>query len=288
MKKNDFPVPSYDEMLAPTIQALQQLGGSGNIEEINTKVAEIMKLHPAVLEVQHLNTATSEVAYRLAWSRTYLKKVGFLENSSRAIWSLTQSGTVAVNVDPKEIVRQVREQFKPSRKGVSAKDPVSLTSEFEQEEELAWQEKYLALLREMEPAAFERLVQRMLRESGFTKVEVTGRTGDGGIDGFGIARVNGFLSFRVLFQCKRYQGAVTPSEVRDFRGAMQGRTEKGLFVTTGTFSREAIKEAARDGAPPIDLLNGDELVQRLKELGLGVRVTMVEAVDVDADWISRI
>ncbi len=128
----------------------------------------------------------------------------------------------------------------------------------------------------------------MLRESGFIQVEVTGKSGDGGIDGIGIARINGFLSFHVLFQCKRYQGAVTPSQIRDFRGAMQGRTDKGLFITTGTFTREAVKEATRDGAPPIDLIDGEQLVQRLKELGLGVKIKMVESVEVDTEWFSKI
>ena len=113
------------------------------------------------------------------------------------------------------------------------------------------------------------------------QLQVTGKSGDGGIDGVGIARINGFLSFHVLFQCKRYQGSVSASHIRDFRGAMQGRTDKGLFITTGTFTRDAIKEATRDGAPPIDLIDGEQLVQRLKELGLGVKIEMVESIEVD-------
>ena len=140
----------------------------------------------------------------------------------------------------------------------------------------------------MSPAAFERLIQRMLRESGFTHVQVTGKSGDGGIDGIGIARVSGLLSFHVLFQCKRYQGAFSPSQIRDFRGAMQGRTDKGLFITTGTFTREAIKEATRDGAPPIDLIDGEQLVLRLKDLSLGVRIQMVESIEVDPAWFAGI
>jgi restriction system protein len=111
----------------------------------------------------------------------------------------------------------------------------------------------------------------MLRESGFVHVEVTGRTGDGGIDGKGIARINGFMSFHVLFQCKRYKGSVTAGEIRDFRGAMVGRADKGLFISTGSFTPAAVKEATRDGAPPIDLVDGDELAEKLKELALGGR-----------------
>jgi restriction system protein len=149
-------------------------------------------------------------------------------------------------------------------------------------------ELHRILTNELEPATFERLIQRLLRESGFIQVEVTGRTGDGGIDGKGIARIHGLMSFHVIFQCKRYQGVVSAGEVRDFRGAMVGRSDKGLFVTTGSFSREATKEAARDGAPPIDLLDGEQLADKLKEFRLGINVEMVERVSVESQWFKTI
>ena len=140
----------------------------------------------------------------------------------------------------------------------------------------------------IEPSAFERLVQRILRESGFTQVEVTGRTGDGGIDGKGIARIHGFLSFHVMFQCKRYQGSVSANQIRDFRGAMQGRADKGLFITTGTFTRDALKESTRDGAPPIDLIDRNQLAEKIKELSLGLKVETIEKIDIDEYWYKRI
>ena len=111
---------------------------------------------------------------------------------------------------------------------------------------------------------------------------------DGGIDGRGIARINGFMSFHVLFQCKRYKGSVSAGEVRDFRGAMVGRADKGLFITTGSFSPAAVKEATRDGAPPIDLVNGDELAERLKSLDLGVQRETVEVVKINEQWFDGI
>ena len=128
----------------------------------------------------------------------------------------------------------------------------------------------------------------MLRESGFIQVEVTGRSGDGGIDGKGIARIHGFMSFHVVFQCKRWQGVVGSAEIRDFRGAMVGRADKGLFITTGSFSRDALKEAVRDGAPPIDLIDGDQLAEKLKELKLGVVTELIENVSVNEDWFKQI
>ena len=140
----------------------------------------------------------------------------------------------------------------------------------------------------MDPSAFERLAKRLLRELGFVHVEVTGRSGDGGIDGKGLARIHDVLTFHVVFQCKRYQSSVTPSAIRDFRGAMVGRGDKGLFITTGTFTREAIKEATRDGAPPIDLIDGNQLADKLKALGLGVRIETIERVIIDEAWFQTI
>ena len=142
----------------------------------------------------------------------------------------------------------------------------------------------------MSPDAFERLAQRILRESGFIQVEVTGKTGDGGIDGKGIMRLSGLLSFHVYFQCKRYKGSVSSSQIRDFRGAMTGRADKGLFITTGTFTKGALTEATRDGAPPLDLIDGEQLVDLLKNLSLGVKTEKVqkEEVTVDQDWFLTI
>jgi restriction system protein len=134
---------------------------------------------------------------------------------------------------------------------------------------------------------FERLAQRILRESGFVKVEVKGKSGDGGIDGIGVLRVN-LLSFQVFFQCKRYKDSVSAGAIRDFRGAMVGRTDKGLFITTGRFTPDAKKEATRDGAPPIDLIDGEQLCEILKTLRLGVKSEMVEQVTVDPDAFKGI
>jgi len=148
-----------------------------------------------------------------------------------------------------------------------------------------WKGKLLNIIStHLSPNAFERLVQRILREKGFSQVEVTGRTGDGGIDGVGIAKINGILSFHIIFQCKRYKGKVGSKDIRDFRGAMVGRTDKGLFITTGSFTRDAIVEASRDGAPVIDLIDGDLLVEKLKELRLGVFVEVKEFIKIDEDW----
>jgi len=292
-KKQNSGLPSFDELIIPTVKALIELGGSGTVEEISTKVYEIAKLTDEILQIPHGDQGTSnEVDYRLAWSRTYLKKYGLLENSSRGIWALSKSDIDVNKLDYIEIVRTVRDQERPTQpKNKSVKPSIE---EIEQEviEEVdnteEWKEKLLNILYNISPSAFERLAQRLLRESGFFQVEVTGKVGDGGIDGKGIVRVSGLLSFHVIFQCKRYRGSVTPSQIRDFRGAMQGRADKGLVITTGTFTREAIKEATRDGAPPIDLIDGELLCDKLKELKLGVESKFTETIDIKNDWFNNL
>jgi restriction system protein len=284
-------VPTYDALLLPILQALKNLGGSGTIEEINDEVIHILNLSDEVLNILHGNTSKSEVEYRSGWTRTYLKKYGLIENSARGVWALTLTSINLDDIDPKEIIRVVKGQSANSNSKEDFADidnANELVASVEHLEEIAWHQKLHNVLLSLSPDAFERLTQRLLRESGFIQVQVTGKSGDGGIDGVGIARINGFLSFHVLFQCKRYQGSVTASQIRDFRGAMQGRTDKGLVVTTGTFTRDAVKEATRDGAPPIDLIDGEQLVHRLKDLKLGVHIKMIESVEVDLDWFSKI
>lgn len=288
-KKTNSNLPTFDELIVPTVKALQELGGSGSIEEINNKVYVIAEVSDDILQTPHGEEgAVSEVDYRLAWSRTYLKKFGLLENSSRGIWALSKADIDVTKLDPIEIVRVVRDKDKlklpPKIKTSPEKIEQEVTEEIDKAEE--WKEQLLNVLYDITPAAFERLAQRILRESGFFQVEVTGKSGDGGIDGKGIVRVSGLLSFHVIFQCKRYKGCVSPSQIRDLRGAMQGRADKGLVITTGTFTREAIKEATRDGAPPIDLIDGEMLCDKLKELKLGVETKLIESVEIRNDWFN--
>ncbi len=279
-------VPTFDALMNPVIQALKNLGGSGTIEEINNEVSEIAGLSDEQLEILHNpeKGGQTEVEYRLAWTRTYLKKYGVLENSSRGVWALTPKGRQLDRVNPKTVRRFVQEQGRKDRV-VSVEDELD-----EAGTDASWRDELLDTLLKIEPSAFERLIQRLLRESGFIQVEVTGQSGDGGIDGKGIMRLGGLLSFHVIFQCKRYRGSVTVSQVRDFRGAMVGRADKGLLITTGNFTKDATREATRDGAPAIDLIDGDQLIDKLKELGLGVKTEKIEIeqITVDHDWILGI
>jgi len=273
-------LPGFDEYFPPIVEALKRRGGSATIEELEDDVADIMGLSDEVLAVPHKDGSRSQFQYELAWVRTYLKKAGLAENSERGVWSLTDRGERYV---PEEL-RLVPKKVRWARK---AKDQAVESQAVALADEPDWQQRALAAIGEIEPAAFERLSQRILRESGFTRVEVTGRSGDGGIDGLGVLRVN-LVSFHVLFQCKRWKGSVGSSVVRDFRGAMVGRADKGLIITTSAFTADARREATRDGAPAIDLVDGEALCQLLKELKLGIRVHLVEEVEVDPGFFASI
>lgn len=278
-------VPPYDHLLNPLLRAMNALGGSGSIEEIYDKIVDLEKFPEDLVSQLHdpEKSNQTQLGYRLAWARTYLKKYGLLENSSRGIWSLSPKAKDIRSVDPSEVVRTVRAMDKKSSDLAANPETLDLP------QDLDWRQQLHGILtHKLTPTAFERLVQRLLRESGFTQVEVTGRSGDGGIDGRGIARIHGLMSFHVLFQCKRYTGSVGSGEIRDFRGAMVGRADKGLFITTGTFTPAAVKEATRDGAPPIDLLDGSEFADKLKEFGLGLRTERIEVVRVEEEWFDTV
>ena len=277
-------IPTYNEMFNPLLHALHELGGSGSIEEINSKVIELQKYPSEIVDILHGEGPSTEIEYRLAWSRTYLKKFGLLENSSRGIWAISNDKSDIKEVNPKEVVDFVLSMGK-DKKDKAIED---INLETNENEIKTWQEELMELLLAMSPDAFERLIQRILRESGFTQVEVTGKTGDGGIDGKGIFKIAGLISFNVLFQCKRWQNSVTSSDIRDFRGALQGRADKGLFATTGSFTRDAIKEASRDGATPIDLLDGESLTNKIKELKLGISIEIVEKISINKKWFENI
>lgn len=284
-------IPTYDQLMNPLIKALKALGGSGTIDEINEKVFEIEKIPQEILDIPHgKDGARSEVEYRLAWTRTYLKTFGLLENSRRGVWAIVADKSSIEKVDPKEVVTFVRSISKTEENiKTSAAEELDPNDIDAPEEVQDWRQVLRETLLNLSPDAFERLVKRILRESGFYQVEVTGKTGDGGIDGKGIFRIAGFISFNVLFQCKRYRdNSITSSDIRDFRGALQGRADKGLFITTSTFTRDAIKESSRDGAPPIDLIDGEALIEKLKELKLGMKIELIEKVEIQKDWYNNI
>lgn len=265
-------LPTRNELMLPTIEAIKKLGGSANTDEIYEKIVEDLQLSDALLEVIDGKTGQSVLQYDLSWVRTILKNKNILTKGGKGIWVLNNSNEIIPTIEPTPKIKKNEER----------------DADEEVEELEKWKKEVIGIITEnLSPSSFERLIQRILREKGFSQVEVTGKTGDGGIDGRGIAKINGILSFHIIFQCKRYKGKVSSSEIRDFRGAMVGRTDKGLFITTGTFTRDAIREANRDGAPAIDLMNGDKIAEKLKELNLGVDIELREHITINKNWFEN-
>jgi restriction system protein len=273
--------PQFIRFFKPVIEILKESGGSGTAAEIIDQTIEKMNISEKDQEVTN-QSGQSRVKNQVNWARLYLVRAGYLDSSKRGIWSLTEKG-MSLDLPLFDVLgtfKDAQKVFK-DEKNLKSHQPEpfeddAVEYEIEPQDHRA---KLLNLIRSIPPGGFERLSQRLLRESGFQQVVVTGRSGDGGIDGMGVLQVNPFVSFNVLFQCKRYQGAVTPSQVRDFRGAMMGRADKGIIITTGTFTLDAKKEARRDGVPPIELVDGDSLVEMLERLELGLTPRTTYDVD---------
>lgn len=270
----------FVQYFGPLLDALRGLGGSATVDEATDRVASDLAVPEEVLN-ETLPSGGSRFRNQVAWARFYLVREGLLDSSKRGVWSLTEHGktTQLTFEQAREIFLKWVKIFQAER---AKKGAETLPQEVAEETGAAsddYREHTHSLLLKLPPAGFERLSQRLLREAGFNHVTVTGKSGDGGIDGFGTLQINPFVSFKVLFQCKRYSSSVTPSHVRDFRGAMYGRADKGIIITTGTFTADARKEAARDGAPPIELIDGEKLIDMLERLELGLRPVTTFEVD---------
>lgn len=272
--------PQFLRFCIPIVETLQELGGSGQPKEVTNAVLE--RLHISEQEQAETNkSGSSRVRNQVAWARFYLAKADIVDSSRRGVWALTEKGRHG-QLTPSIVSRLFKDIHATTRttgNENAAENEADTVPPTDRSDDTVDARTLLDVLRSLSPGGFERVCQRLLRESGFERVVVTGKSCDGGIDGNGILQVNPFVSFTVLFQCKRYAGAVSASQVRDFRGAMMGRADKGIIITTGTFTTEAMKEARRDGAPPIELVDGDALVKLFERLELGVRPKTVYEVD---------
>ena len=295
MTGNVKQLPKHDALFWPVVSALKSLDGSADNEQLVEKVSDLLGLADELTAIPHKDGPQTEIAYRIAWVKTWLKWGEILDNPKRAVWVLTSRGRQASEKDIEALRRHLR-----SNSSARRKTPITEIPNPEEETTIAaieepievvdddWQNKLLTVIKEMHHSAFERLVRLLLLSLGFSQVEVVGRSGDGGIDLLGVVKLNGVLSFRVLAQCKRYKDSVGPRDIRNFRGAMQGRTDKGIFITSGRFTGEARKESSRDGVPEIDLVDGEALTILLKDLGMGVETKMIEQVTVLSSYFESV
>ena len=276
----------------PTFIALKKLGGSGTNDEILNQVIKDLNIPDEVADITHKgNVNQSELSYQLAWARTYLSKYNVIHNSARSVWSITPDFAGVDVLDEKEIVaslarKNAKKRNKTPTEDIPEDDDTTNDDEEFPDEIKPWKEKLSEILQTMNPYGFERLTQRVLRECGFSQVEVTKKSGDGGIDGTGKLKINGIFSFNVAFQCKRYSGVVGAPDIRNFRGSLTTNIEKGLFITTGTFSKAAREEACSPGKQQIDLLDGEEFINKLTEYEIGVHP--ITAYNIDEEFFKKI
>ena len=269
--------------LGPILDALKSLGGSGKPREVSEWIANNLELSELVLG-ETLKSGESRFHNQVAWARQYLVWEGLLEKETRGTWALTPLGerTFLTIEDSKKIVKKWVSIYSKARKE-SGKGKLTDIQEEESADsfELNDRSDLLTVLQSLSPGGFEKICQLLLRESGFENVTVTGKSHDGGLDGYGVLEINPFVSFKVLFQCKRYKGGVSRAQIGDFRNAMIGRAEKGIMITTGHFTTDAVKEANRDGAPHVELVDGEKLVRMFEKVELGLKPKTIYQVDLN-------
>lgn len=264
--------------MGPLLDCLRALGGSAKPREVSSWIARELHLSPAVMEGT-VSSGANRFHNQVQWARQYLAWEGLLEDSKRGIWTLSPLGwkTPIDDAIARTLVRQ-RVQLLHKTAASEVPSPVpgaagDLPPEDVEELDL------LEVLKTLPPYGFELICGRLLREHGFEDVAVTQRSRDGGIDGYGLLRLSPFVSLRVAFQAKRYRDVVSRSAVGEFRNALLGRAEKGVFITTGRFTADAAAEAARDGVIPIELIDGEQLVELFQSAGIGVKPKTVYEVD---------
>lgn len=266
-------------MYGPILDVLREFGGEAQASEVRIAVADRVVLDPKDRQ-RVLKSGDNAAENEVAWARNNLREFGYLESPVRGTWKLTNLGwQTHLDLDSSTALGVYKSKTKSSTALDNEPEESIDEDVISQEVSSAQPQTLLETIKGLPPSGFERLCQRILREAGFAQVTVTGKSGDGGIDGHGVLQINELVSFQVLFQCKRYQGTVGAPEIRNFRGAMSGRTDKGIFITTGFFSSDARKEAAREGVAPIELVDGEKLIALMERLEIGVKPRTVYDVD---------
>jgi len=284
---NNLRIPQHFHYIIPIIEVLRELGGSGKAGEVTDLVIEKLNIPDEEVE-ETISSGQSRIKNQIQWARLMLAKTGYLDSSTRGVWSLTDKGLksdltendlLELYDQRKRWVKEGRLKRKQRQNDDEAGCEPTIAEEVISSGKIDYKAELLNTLKNISPAGFERICQRLLRESGFEQVNVTGRSGDGGIDGIGLLQINPFVSFKVLFQCKRFKDSVGAPVVRDFRGAMMGRADKGIIMTTGTFTQDAKREARRDGVTPIELVDGEKMVEMFEMYALGLKPVKTYEMD---------
>jgi restriction system protein len=274
----ELKVPGQEELIEPTFVALKNLGGSGSVDEIHDEVVKVLKLSDNQIQIMHSDGRT-KLHYNLAWARTYLKLYGAIDIKTRGIWVITSIFYDKKDIDKNDVILKVRNK-RSSKNKTEPENEISF--KITEANSYNWREKLITIIKEMNPYSFEEFTKLLLRYIGFEKLKVTQKSNDKGIDGYGIYKINGLVTYKVAFQCKRYTNTpISSSEIRDFRGSLSSEFDRGLFITTSTFSPSAREEAESSGKTLIELIDGENLIEKIAELEIGLKPKTEYEIDFD-------
>jgi restriction system protein len=244
-------MPKQSEIEIPLLEVLISLEGQGKPKEIYPMVT---KKFPNLTQEdldERMESGGNKWTNRIQWVRQKLVDSGEIHNPQRGVWAITDKGRNRVNSPIPTLAA-----------------PVNFVELYEDYEE-DFKSQLLDKLHELTSRQFEEFAKKLLQVYGFVDLTVTEVGPDGGIDGYGRLKI-GLASMNVAFQCKRWQGNVGRREIQQFRGAIQGTYEQGIFFTTSDFTPHAKGISFQQGAVPIILMNGTGIVDIMIEKGLGV------------------
>jgi restriction system protein len=280
----------FVKWMGPILDVLRQLGGSGTPKEVVEGIIESLQIPEAKVE-EKLKSGMPRFHNQVYWARQYLVWEGFLDSTKKGIWTLTpaaQNLTLSEEESRVIFLKWVKIYADRRKNKITSetKDYKNI-EEIDIDESTSEKENHrqglIRILRSMSYQNFEKFSLLLLRENDFEDLKLTGGSKDEGIDGMGILRINPFVSFRVMFQCKKYgeKNSVSRVHIADFRNAMLGRADKGIFITTSYFTKDAEKEASREGVPPVELVDADKLIEMIEKTELGVKPITTFEIDHD-------
>lgn len=315
-----LPIPTYDELMLPVLELCSDKVWV--MRDLVARVADDLHLSQPERDQTIPSGSTTIITSRVHWAKTYLKQAGLLEQPKRAHVQISARGRELLATKPAKIDNRLLQTFDDFRDFISrtkldnvhapsvavatakpdlASLAVAGISSTPEEQiasasltlDEALRDALLARILEGTPAFFEKLIIDLLLSMGYggsieDAGEQLGGTGDGGVDG--VIREDQLGLDRIYLQAKRYQpgNTISSEAIHAFMGALLSKgAQKGVFITTSTFSKSAIQVANQPGHLRLVLINGDELTKLMVRFGVGVRIARtVEIKRIDLDYFE--
>jgi restriction system protein len=279
--------PKFIRFFWPIIGALRDLGGAAPAREAVDLAIEKLNIGDDE-RAERTKSGSLRVENQAHWARNYLVWAGLIDGSKHGLWKLTDEGwSLRLEDQNAETAHELFKRVRAEHSGEwgqgqqddngDPEQPPEPVDEHEAED-VALTNDLRSTVLNLSPGGFENLCKRLLTELGLEQLRTVGQAGDRGIDVEGHLRISSVVSFRVGVQCKLYADGnqITPRLVREFQGAL-GHFDRGIFMTTSVFTKQAEEQATSPGYKPIDLIDGERLVGLLISHRLGVKqVTIVD------------